>query len=104
MVAAGLFSKNGDMLEKKESSSFRNQVETLKADLSNDQTQTQISVNNKKLLLSRLTKRKHKLEEIITRNKQRGKDDNKEEIIMNPLVVNLRDGIKRVHLNNKDDE
>lgn len=58
MVAAGLFSKNGDMLEKKESSSYRRRVETLRADLSNEQNHTQVSVNNKKLLLSRLGKRK----------------------------------------------
>ena len=65
MVAAGLFSKNGDNLEKKESRVYRDKVEGLRNDLNSEYTQKQTVVNNKKMMASRLNKRKNKIEELL---------------------------------------
>lgn len=61
MVAAGLFNKNGDNLEKKESKSYRDKVDSLKGDLSAEFNRRQVIVNNKKMLANRLNKRKNKI-------------------------------------------
>jgi len=61
MVAAGLFSKNGDNLEKRESKTYRDKVDGLKGQLVNDFNKQQTIVNNKKMLANRLNKRKQKI-------------------------------------------
>lgn len=61
MVAAGLFVKNGDFLEKQESTGYRDKVELLKADIAAEQKQLQTSVANKKMMIGRLLKRTMKV-------------------------------------------
>ena len=97
MVAAGLFSKNGDNLEKQESSAFREKVEVLRHEVNGEYAQKQAVVNNKKMVANRLAKRKHRIEEIIERNRKMKIVDS-EKIIMNPMVVNLKDGTRRVEV------
>lgn len=62
MVAAGLFVKTGDMLEKKETRAYREKVEGIKADLNTMVTHKQTSVNSKKIYATRLAKRRQKIE------------------------------------------
>lgn len=76
-------------------------MEVLKTELNNEHTHRQAAVNNKKLLLNRLAKRKCKLAELVHRN--RGAAENKkDEKISNPVIVNLREGLKRVQVKCSD--
>ena len=63
--------------------------------MNSEYTQKQTVVNNKKTMASRLNKRKNKIEELLKRNKKT-KGHETTPIIMNPMVVNLKDGTKRV--------
>jgi len=69
MVASDLFQKKGDMLEKKESEVYCEKVETLKIKLMSEYNERQNILNNKRIMLSRLMKRKIKFTEHIIRNK-----------------------------------
>ncbi len=102
MIAAGLFVKNGDILEKQESLTYRDRVEVLKSEIGTEQKQLQTSVANKTLLIARLAKRKIKLKELIQRNKKNGKPKTQSEIISNPIFVNLKEGTKMVKLNSEE--
>ena len=73
MVAAGLFVKNGDILEKQESLTYRDKVEALKAEIGAEHRELQTAVANKAFLISRLAKRKLKIQELIKRNKKDSK-------------------------------
>ena len=55
------------------------------------------------MLANRLNKRKSKIEEILTRNKH-NKHPDQNKIIMNPIVVNLKDGTKRVEVRSDSGE
>lgn len=71
MVAAGLFNKNGDNLEKKESPDYRKKVESIKTGLNHDHSRRQTLVTNKKMLAGRLLRRKQKIAELMARNRGR---------------------------------
>ena len=73
MVAAGLFVKNGDILEKQESLTYRDKVEALKTEIGAEHRELQTAVANKAFLISRLAKRKLKIQELIKRNKKDSK-------------------------------
>ena len=73
MVAAGLFVKNGDILEKQESLTYRDKVEALKTEIGAEHRELQTAVGNKAFLISRLAKRKLKIQELIKRNKKDSK-------------------------------
>lgn len=69
MVASDLFEKKGDMLEKKESEVYCEKVEALKVKLIAECNERQNSLNNKRITISRLTRRKAKFHEQMQRNR-----------------------------------
>jgi hypothetical protein len=84
MVAAGLFIKSGDSLEKKEEDSFRERVEVIKGELSNQLAALQSSLAPRRKELASLTSRKQLLAQHFDRNKQEPGPTQ----IPSPIVVN----------------
>lgn len=58
-------------------------------------------LNNKRIMLSRLMKRKIKFTEHIIRNKQNNK---KEDIIQYPIIINTKENTKKVQLISNEGE
>ena len=72
MVAAGLFRKTGEMLEKNEQEGFRERVEVFKTGLMQEYTERQATLQQKKALKGKIARREEKLAELVRRNRQEG--------------------------------
>ncbi len=57
-----------------------------------------MSINKKRMLASRLLKRKAKIGELIQRNKEQLSNANQSEIIPRPIFVSLKDGARNVRI------
>ena len=73
MVAAGLFRKAGEMLEKNEEEGFREKVEGIKGGLMQEYAARQAALSHKKEMIAKMKKRELRIAAIIERNRKKGK-------------------------------
>ena len=70
----------------------------MKNELKNEQNESQLSINKKRMLASRLLKRKAKIGELILRNKEQSSRVKQTDIIPTPIFVGLKEGVKNVRI------